>query len=445
MRHRRAERRQLGVGEISQIADDRASVAREHVERVGERLARALAGVGRVDHLVAQMVERLVEALLRHGERPFARPRQEVGDESVEPKIVAVAVGRPQAEGAARVLPRHLPVDRLFQTPVEIGVDREMFERRQLIGVEQRHGAADRLFGAAIGVTVERLQDRRGVERAERRSRDRDRSGARDEVGDQIVGDRLAGAGRQRMDRAAIDVGSARRDAERKSLGRGQARAGDLEVEGRGSDAGGGDRHRHRGALMRVELHRAGQGVGVGRQRPVNIEVEPVIARFALDIVDVDVHLRAVAEVEEARQRRGDDDGIAHDHRRLRRADLGFRPGDRHHLDRTVEGGNVERDARRAVGADLDDAGKQRQRRLGRQIAFQIAAAVAADLQRAGDAVHAVDQHAIEIADFDRKLALAEEIAARLRRLVPRQIEDADVDRGDRRPRPLRRRRGRRS
>ncbi len=183
---------------------------------------------------------------------------------------------------------------------------------------------------------------------------------------------------------------------------------------------------------MRGELHRPGQRVGLGRQRPVNVEIELVIAGFALDIVDVDMHLRAVAEVEEPRQRRGDDDGIAHDHVRLRRADFGLRPCDRHHPHRTVEGGDVEGHVGRAVGADLDDAGEERERRLGRQIAFQIAAVVAAGLKGAGDAFHAVDQQPVEIADVDGELALAEEKAARVRRLVSRQIEDADVDRGDR-------------
>ncbi len=96
---------------------------------------------------------------------------------------------------------------------------------------------------------------------------------------------------------------------------------------------------------MRGELHRPAQSVGVGGQRAVNVEIEPVVARFALDVVDVDMHLRPVAEIEEARQRRRDDDGVAHDHVGLRRADLGLRPRDRHHPDRAVEGGKVEGDA----------------------------------------------------------------------------------------------------
>ena len=92
--------------------------------------------------------------------------------------------------------------------------------------------------------------------------------------------------------------------------------------------------------------------------------------------------LRAVADIQEARQRRGDYDRIAHDHVRLGRADLALRPGDRHHAHRAVEAGDVETDVGDAVGTDLDHAGKQRQRRLRRQIALEIAAAVAAAMQR---------------------------------------------------------------
>ncbi len=100
------------------------AVARQHVERIGERFARAFAGVGGVDHLIAQMVERLVEAVLRHGERPLARPGQEVGDEGVEPQVVAVASAahRPKAPfELCRVISRSIAS---LTRRVEIGVDR---------------------------------------------------------------------------------------------------------------------------------------------------------------------------------------------------------------------------------------------------------------------------------------------------------------------------------
>ena len=144
------------------------------------------------------------------------------------------------------------------------------------------------------------------------------------------------------------------------------------------------------------------------------------------------MHLRAVAEIEEARQRRGDDDGVAHDHVRLGRADLALRPGDRHHADRAVESGDIEADVGDAVGADLDHAGKQRERGLRRQIALEVAAAVAAAVQRAGGAFHAVDQEAVEVANVHAELALAEEITGRVGGLEAGQVQNADIDGGDR-------------
>ncbi len=102
-----------------------------------------------------------------------------------------------------------------------------------------------------------------------------------------------------------------------------------------------------------------------------------------------------------------------------------------------LNAGNSNGNLGLAVGADLDDAGEQSERRLCRQIAFEIAAAVAADMQRAGDALHAVDQIAVEIAHLQAELALAEEVARGIGRLVVREVEDADVDRRDRHARLL--------
>ncbi len=194
---------------------------------------------------------------------------------------------------------------------------------------------------------------------------------------------------------------------------------------------------------MRVEPHRPAERVGVRRQRPVDVEVERVVARLALDVVDLDMHLGSVADVEEARQGRRDDDRIAHHDVRLRGADLVLRPGDRGEPHRAVERRQVEGHRRLAVVVELHDAGEQRERRLRRQIAFEIAARVAARVDGAGCALHAVDQHAPQVADLDRKLALAEEIGARVRRLEAGQVEDSDVDRRHRHPRLLARRKAR--
>ena len=162
----------------------------------------------------------------------------------------------------------------------------------------------------------------------------------------------------------------------------------------------------------------------------MDVEIERIVARFALDVVDVDMHLR------DGRRRRGSAASVAATTTGSRtitsasgRADLVLRPGDRHHAHRAVEAGHVEGDVGDAVASELDHAGKQRERRLRRQIALEVAAAVAAGVDRAGRALHAVDQHAVEVADLDGELALAEEIAGRVGRLEAGQVEDADIDR----------------
>ena len=56
---------------------------------------------------------------------------------------------------------------------------------------------------------------------------------------------------------------------------------------------------------------------------------------------------------------------------------------------------------------------------------------VAAAPDLAARALHAVDELAVEIAEFGSKAALAEIVVVRRRRLVVGQIEDADIDGGD--------------
>ena len=157
-------------------------------------------------------------------------------------------------------------------------------------------------------------QQRRRVDRAEGRGRKWRCPRARNEVIELIARDRLRRAALQRRHSAAIDVGGAGDDPKLEMLRLIGLRPGQPEVEIGRADAGRGDRKRRRLALMRFEPHRLAQRGGLGRQRPMNVEVERVVARLALDIVDLDMHLRTVADIEEARQGRGDDDRIAHHH-----------------------------------------------------------------------------------------------------------------------------------
>ena len=57
--------------------------------------------------------------------------------------------------------------------------------RRQLIDVEQRHGAADGLLGAAERIAVERREQARNIERRRGRHRQRQAAGTGNEVGEQ--------------------------------------------------------------------------------------------------------------------------------------------------------------------------------------------------------------------------------------------------------------------
>src|SRR5580704_14921288 len=81
-------------------------------------------------------------------------------------------------------------------------------------------------------------------------------------------------------------------------------RPGQPQIEIGRSDTRRYDRHSGRKAPMRLEPHRLAQRRGVRGKRPMNVEIENVVAGVALDVVDFDMHLRAVANVEEAWQRR---------------------------------------------------------------------------------------------------------------------------------------------
>jgi hypothetical protein len=109
LRDRRLERIELGVGEITQVAERRDAVARQHVVHIGE-IAAAVLGRIVLRDVIAQVVE--ARAGTRHPARriALARPRQEVGDVGVQPHVAAARP--PQAERAVRALPRQHALDR---------------------------------------------------------------------------------------------------------------------------------------------------------------------------------------------------------------------------------------------------------------------------------------------------------------------------------------------
>ena len=163
------------------------------------------------------------------------------------------------------------------------------------------------------------------------------------------------------------------------------------------------------------------------------LELEAVVAGSTRDVVDLDEEPRAVAGEQELRDAGADHHRIADQHVLDRMADAVARPGHGHDADGAVELRHVEGDRRLAVGADFDDAGIEGHQLLGgRGRGEPRSAAVAAGADLARHALHAVDEQAVEIADLDAELALAEIPVVRRGRLEVGEVEDAEVDRGDR-------------
>jgi len=69
---------------------------------------------------------------------------------------------------------------------IDIAIEREMRAGRELVDIEQRHGAARDLLRTAIGVAVKRLQDRRRIERGGQACRQRHSAGAWHQIGEHV-------------------------------------------------------------------------------------------------------------------------------------------------------------------------------------------------------------------------------------------------------------------
>ncbi len=133
-----------------------------------------------------------------------------------------------------------------------------------------------------------------------------------------------------------------------------------------------------------------------------------------------------------ARQRRLRHHLVAHDHVGAGLPGPGPRPCDAHDAHRAIEGRQLEFDLRGAVGPDPDHARITGERLLRRLLALELRGGIAAAADGAAHPLHAVDDIAVEVAQIVAELALAEEIAAGIGALVARQVEDADIDGGDR-------------
>ena len=209
------------------------------------------------------------------------------------------------------------------------------------------------------------------------------------------------------------------------------ARPADAHRDIADADSRRRQRQRNGAALLGVEPYRLRRGVA-GHVDAVALHLDPVVAGLAFDIVDVEMHGAAVAVEQEARQGRRHHHLVADGDVGRGAADLVARPRHRHHAGGAGEVRDVEHDLGGAVGLDRDHARIERQRLLRRRAALQLRRRdIAAAPDLAARALHAVDELAVEIAEFSGKAPLAEIVVVRRRRLVVGEIEDADVDGGN--------------
>jgi hypothetical protein len=131
------------------------------------------------------------------------------------------------------------------------------------------------------------------------------------------------------------------------------------------------------------------------------------VAARAFHVVEFELQGALVAGAQETWQCRGQHDRITHDHVAGCLADLIFAPGNRHDPDSAGKSRNIEHHLGGPVPADGGDAGVERKRRLCRRRTGQFGAGcVATRTDLPAGPLHAVDQLAIEVANFGREPAL---------------------------------------
>ena len=123
-----------------------------------------------------------------------------------------------------------------------------------------------------------------------------------------------------------------------------------------------------------------------------------------------------VARLQEAGNRGGHHNRVAHQNVGVRLTHAALAPRDGHHLDGAVEGGKVKTDAGVAIGPNRDGTGEVGNQFLCRRWRLQtrIGASVTARADGALGPVEPVDQTAIDVTDADPQLALAEVVVLRV-------------------------------
>ena len=92
----RRDVRKLDVGDVTQVTDRHCTVARQHVERIGQLPAPIFVWLGSGCDVVAQTIDRERVRCRWYIESTLACARQEIRDVGIEPRILAA--DRPQAE-----------------------------------------------------------------------------------------------------------------------------------------------------------------------------------------------------------------------------------------------------------------------------------------------------------------------------------------------------------
>ncbi len=183
--------------------------------------------------------------------------------------------------------------------------------RRQLVGIEERHGAAHDLLGAAERIAVECGEQRCHVERGRRGDRQRELAAPRHQIGEHVGRESEHLAGVERLHGATRQ--DLRRCLDRQRivpLDREAFGPGDLHRHRAGANAARGQRQAQTAALLGLELQRP---VARGdAERTVGRDHHMIVARLALHIVEIEPDRARVPEQHEARQRGGDHHGIAH-------------------------------------------------------------------------------------------------------------------------------------
>ena len=134
--------------------------------------------VRRVADRVAEIVDAVDQRVLGNLEALLAGPQQEIGDKRRQPETGIIAIGRPQAKGARARLAIDQSFHGLLHALIQFTID-ILRADTEIAQIQQRQGAAYRLFGAAIGVAVEIADKPRDIEFRQRTDRERHRRGAR--------------------------------------------------------------------------------------------------------------------------------------------------------------------------------------------------------------------------------------------------------------------------